>query len=111
MTRNTGPQSKTRRWTSAPEEHRSTTALIPKRVGHSTGRPETLVEKVNAIHDLACDEQVAATAATDLLRRPEVSTGSRPRARAGMIAYLTSDDQLAATVAHRLRARRFDQQG
>ncbi|MFF6984416.1 DUF6192 family protein [Streptomyces sp. NPDC008343] len=34
--------------------------------------PQTIQEKVEAIHDLAADEQVAARVATDFLRRPSV---------------------------------------
>ncbi|MFI7443199.1 DUF6192 family protein [Nonomuraea indica] len=42
-------------------------------VGQKVNHPVTVVEKVQAIHDLAVDEQVAATVATDLLRRPDVA--------------------------------------
>ncbi|MEV0604672.1 DUF6192 family protein [Streptomyces sp. NPDC050315] len=35
--------------------------------------PQTAQEKIEAIHDLAADDQVAARVATDLLRRPEVA--------------------------------------
>lgn len=42
-------------------------------VGHKVNHPVTVLEKVRAIHDLAQDEQVAATVATDLLRRPNVA--------------------------------------
>lgn len=42
-------------------------------VGQKVGHPITATEKVKAIHDMATDEQVAARAVTDLLRRPEVA--------------------------------------
>lgn len=42
-------------------------------VGQQVNHPVTAQEKVTAIHDLAADEQVAATAVTDLLRRPDVA--------------------------------------
>ncbi|WP_063804140.1 DUF6192 family protein [Streptomyces roseifaciens] len=41
--------------------------------GWSTATPVTVEEKVEAIRDLAADETVAALAACDLLRRPEVA--------------------------------------
>lgn len=53
-----------RRWT--PETSR-------QRVGHHGPGPETPQEKIEAVHDLVADEQVAAQVATDLLRRPDVS--------------------------------------
>lgn len=42
-------------------------------VGQKVSHPVTAVEKVQAIHDLAVDEQVASTVVSDLLRRPEVA--------------------------------------
>jgi transposase len=53
-----------RRWT--PETTR-------KRVGYHGPGPETAQEKVEAVHDLVVDEQVAAQVVTDLLRRPAVA--------------------------------------
>ncbi|MEV8022932.1 DUF6192 family protein [Streptomyces sp. NPDC086554] len=53
-----------RRWT--PETSR-------QRVGYHGPGPETAQEKVEAVHDLVADEQVAAQVATDLLRRPSVA--------------------------------------
>ncbi|MGX1676338.1 DUF6192 family protein [Streptomyces sp. NPDC055400] len=49
-----------RRWT--PETSR-------QRVGYHGLAPETVQEKVEAVHDLVADEQVATQVATDLLRR------------------------------------------
>ncbi|MGV4989068.1 DUF6192 family protein [Streptomyces sp. NRAIS3] len=53
-----------RRWT--PETAR-------QRVGYHGPGPETVQEKIEAVHDLVADEQVAAQVATDLLRRPSVA--------------------------------------
>jgi hypothetical protein len=53
-----------RRWT--PETTR-------QRVGYHGPKPETVQEKVEAVHDLVADEQVASQIATDLLRRPSVA--------------------------------------
>lgn len=53
-----------RRWT--PDTSR-------QRVGYHGPHPETVLEKVEAVHDLVADEQVAVQVATDLLRRPEVA--------------------------------------
>ncbi|MFI8998635.1 DUF6192 family protein [Streptomyces sp. NPDC053542] len=41
--------------------------------GLAGGHPQTVQEKIEAIHDLAVDDQVAAQVATDLLRRPGVA--------------------------------------
>ncbi|WP_083268738.1 DUF6192 family protein [Lentzea guizhouensis] len=55
----------TRRWT----------ADAAKRlVGWQVGRPKTVQEKVEAIHDLASSDEVAAVVTTDFLRRPEVAS-------------------------------------
>lgn len=43
-------------------------------VGWKVDTPESLQEKVDAIHDLAADDQVAARVATDFLRRPAVAS-------------------------------------
>ncbi|MGW1278871.1 DUF6192 family protein [Streptomyces tsukubensis] len=42
-------------------------------VGWQVDTPRTAQEKVEAIHDLAANDQVAAQVATDFLRRPEVA--------------------------------------
>jgi hypothetical protein len=86
----------TRRWT---------TALAQREVGQSTGRPESVVEKVNAIHDLAQDEQVAVAVATDLLRRPEITAQVAGEHKVSVIADLARDDQVAASVATDLLRR------
>nr|WP_248296203.1 DUF6192 family protein [Streptomyces sp. S1D4-11] len=43
-------------------------------VGWKVDTPESVQEKVDAIHDLAADDQVAARVATDFLRRPAVAS-------------------------------------
>ncbi|WP_030786597.1 DUF6192 family protein [Streptomyces sp. NRRL S-920] len=44
-----------------------------RQVGWQVDTPQSVQEKVEAIHDLATDEQVAARVATDFLRRPGVA--------------------------------------
>ncbi|MCC9738343.1 DUF6192 family protein [Streptomyces sp. MNU89] len=44
-----------------------------RQVGWQVDTPKTVQEKVEAIHDLASDEQVAVRVATDFLRRPAVA--------------------------------------
>ncbi|MFF5313690.1 DUF6192 family protein [Streptomyces massasporeus] len=44
-----------------------------RQVGWRVDNPQTPQEKVEAIHDLAVDDQVAARVATDFLRRPSVA--------------------------------------
>ncbi|PWI46206.1 DUF6192 family protein [Streptomyces sp. ICBB 8177] len=43
-------------------------------VGWKVDTPESVQEKVDAIHDLAADDQVAAKVTTDFLRRPAVAS-------------------------------------
>jgi hypothetical protein len=52
--------------------HRWTLDAAKRKVGQRAGRPETVQEKVNRVHDLVADEQVAVQVASDLLRRPAV---------------------------------------
>lgn len=54
-------------------ERRWTMDEARRAVGHQVSRPETVQEKVTAVHDLIRDEEVASRVATDLLRRPEVA--------------------------------------
>lgn len=54
-------------------EYRWTPDAASRVLGWQVQRPELVGEKVRAIHDLAADEEVAATVATDLLRRPAVA--------------------------------------
>jgi hypothetical protein len=58
------PRTGQRRWT---------TDLANRAVGRQVSTPVTVAEKVHAVHELVRDESVAATVATDLLRRPAVA--------------------------------------
>ncbi|TDC44020.1 hypothetical protein E1281_34625 [Actinomadura sp. KC345] len=53
--------------------HEWTEDAAKRVVGQKVNHPRTSAEKATAIHDLAADEQVAAAADTDLLRRPDVA--------------------------------------
>ncbi|MEV0900055.1 DUF6192 family protein [Actinoplanes sp. NPDC049802] len=44
-----------------------------RQVGWQVTRPETVQEKVIAVHELVADDEVATRVATDLLRRPKVA--------------------------------------
>lgn len=66
------PQSGQARWTCDAAK---------RQVGWQVDTPQTVQEKIEAIHDLAADDQVAAQVATDLLRRPEGRLPRRPRRR------------------------------
>jgi hypothetical protein len=90
------PRTGQRRWT---------TSLAQREVGQSTGRPETVVEKVNAIHDLTRDEQVAVEVATDLLRRPEITAKVAGENKVHVIQNLARDEQVAVVVATDLLRR------
>ncbi|WP_222441014.1 DUF6192 family protein [Streptomyces sp. BK340] len=50
-----------------------TTGLAKKHVGQLPDRAETPAQKVDAIHRLADEDEVAAEVATDVLRRPAVA--------------------------------------
>lgn len=54
-------------------ERRWTEDEAKRRLGWQVSRPETVQEKVNAVHALVDDDEVATRVATDLLRRPEVA--------------------------------------
>lgn len=53
--------------------HRWTPDLANREVGRKVDTPTSPQERIEAIHDLARDETVAAAVATDFLRRPEVA--------------------------------------
>jgi hypothetical protein len=53
-----------RRWT--PDQAK-------RRVGHQVAKPVTPQEKINTIHALARDDEVASKVTTDMLHRPEVA--------------------------------------
>lgn len=54
-----------------------------RQVGWQVDTPQSVQEKVEAIHDLASDEQVAARVATDFLRRPPSPSGPQATTRPG----------------------------
>ncbi|UMP06833.1 DUF6192 family protein [Amycolatopsis sp. EV170708-02-1] len=55
-------------------DYRWTPDAAKRVVGWAVDTPQSPQEKVNRIHDLARDDEVAAVVATDLLRRPEVAS-------------------------------------
>ncbi|MGW7510030.1 DUF6192 family protein [Streptomyces massasporeus] len=56
---------------------RRTQDAARRQVGWRVDNPQTSQGKVEAIHDLAVDDQVAARVATHFLRRPSVASGRR----------------------------------
>lgn len=54
--------------------HRWTPDVAKRLMGRQVDRPETVQEKVVAVHALVNDEEVASRIAQDLLRRPEVAS-------------------------------------
>lgn len=79
-------------------ERRWTCDAASRLVGRQVKIPVSLQEKVERIHDLAADDGVAATVATDFLRRPTV-------------ARKTMDDQTARHVVNRAQIDRAQQAG
>jgi hypothetical protein len=55
-------------------QRRWTEATANRRVGYQVRKPETELERLHAIHDMARDEAIAARVTTDFLRRPEVAS-------------------------------------
>ncbi|WP_234376768.1 DUF6192 family protein [Streptomyces sp. CB01201] len=92
---------------------RWTADLAKKRAGHRPERPGTVQEKVERIHDLALDEDVAVTAARDVLRRPAVAArllqdidvrrtlndAQTPEHRVEAVHHVVTDDVAAAKLA------------
>ncbi|MCA1223683.1 DUF6192 family protein [Streptomyces sp. 8L] len=92
---------------------RWTTDLAKKRAGHRPERPGTVEEKVERIADLAVDEDVAVTAARDVLRRPAVAArllqdndvrrtlndAATPEHRVEAVHHAVADDAAAAKPA------------
>lgn len=54
-------------------QHRWTPDQAKRRVGHQVAKPVSPQEKINAIHTLARDEEVASKVTTDMLHRPQVA--------------------------------------
>jgi len=90
------PRTGARRWT---------TDLAKRAVGQRVNTPVTVVEKVNAIHELVRDEKVAVQVATDLLARPEVTKQVTRANKVNVISTLAQDDKVAANVAADLLRR------
>jgi len=61
------------RWCRSRLQHRWTQDEACRVVGWQVGRPETVEEEVDAVHEPVTDEKVASRIAADLLRRPEVT--------------------------------------
>jgi len=82
----------TRRWTDDAARR-----AVQWQVRH----PETVAEKVRAVHQLVDDDQVAAKVATDLLRRPTVVAKAMKdqAARAHAVHELVRNDKDAAQLA------------
>ncbi|MFF3558309.1 DUF6192 family protein [Streptomyces tsukubensis] len=90
-----------------------TSDLAKKRVGQRPERPSTVQEKVERIHDLAADEEVAAQVTADALRRPAVAAkvmaddlarqavnqAQTTQHRTEVMHSLVQDDAVAAKVA------------
>ncbi|MFH8753943.1 DUF6192 family protein [Streptomyces rimosus] len=85
--------------------HRWTHDAAKRRVGQRAERPETVAEKVQAVAELTQDEEVAARAAENLLRRPESITKVSPTSRARAVHELTRDEEVATQVAGELLQR------
>ncbi|MEV5598964.1 DUF6192 family protein, partial [Streptomyces sp. NPDC052496] len=85
--------------------HRWTHDAAKRRVGQRAERPETVAEKVQVVAELTRDEEVAARAAENLLRRPETITKVSPTSRARAVHELTRDEEVATQVAGELLQR------
>lgn len=90
-------------------ERRWTEDEAKRRVGWQVSRPETVQEKVSAVHALVTDDEVATQIATDLLRRPKVAfkaaTETTVHERVGAVHELVRDDEVAAKIATDLLRR------
>lgn len=47
--------------------------MASRAVGWTPRKPETAQEKINRVHDLVMDDDVATRVVTDLLHRPEIA--------------------------------------
>lgn len=108
-------RARVRRWT---------TDLAKKHVGQRPDHPETVPQKVAAIHRLA-DDEVAAQVATDVLRRPAVAAkvvaddtarhmvnkAQATQHRTEVVHDLIEDDTVAAQVASDVLRRRRSRPG
>jgi len=85
--------------------HRWTQDAAKREMGWQVQNPQSVQEKVTAIHGLATDDRVAAQVASDLLQRPAVAENVPARARIEAIGGLAHDEQVAAEAARRLLHR------
>ncbi|MEU9631603.1 DUF6192 family protein [Streptomyces luteogriseus] len=76
-----------------------------RRVGRQVERPASPQERINAIHSLARDEEVAATVTTDLLKRPTVAAKVPAAEKARVVEEFTRDEAVATTAATNLLRR------
>ncbi|MHA6762464.1 DUF6192 family protein [Streptacidiphilus sp. PAMC 29251] len=90
------PPQGTTRW-SSDDAHR--------RVGWTVENPQTPQEKVTAIHQLARDEEVAATVTTDFLQRPQVTARVSTENKARVVEEFTRDEAAATSAATSLLRR------
>jgi len=78
-------------------------------VGWQVDRPETVQEKVDAVHELVADEKVASRIAADLLRRPEVTfqatADTTVQDRVAAAQELVRDEEVASRIATDLLRR------
>ncbi|GIE90700.1 DUF6192 family protein [Actinoplanes regularis] len=90
-------------------ERRWTEDEAKRRLGWHVTRPETVQEKVTAVHDLVTDDEVATRVAADLLRRPKVafkaSAETSVQERVGAVHELVRDDEVASQIATDLLRR------
>ncbi|WDV49328.1 DUF6192 family protein [Streptomyces coeruleorubidus] len=84
---------------------RWTTDDASRRVGQQVETPITPQEKVTAIHSLARDEEVAAAATTDFLKRPQVAAKVSADDKVRVVEEFTRDESVAATAATSLLRR------
>ncbi|MFC1415239.1 DUF6192 family protein [Streptacidiphilus cavernicola] len=76
-----------------------------RRVGWTVDNPQSTQEKITAIHQLASDEEVAATVTTDFLRRPQVTAKVSTENKARVVEEFTRDEAVATTAATNLLRR------
>jgi hypothetical protein len=90
-------------------EHRWNQDGACRVVGWQVGRPESVQEKVDAVHELVTDAKVAWRIAADLLRRPEVAftatTDTTVQDRVAAAQELVRDEEVASRIATDLLRR------
>ena len=80
-----------------------------RRVGNRVANPESVEEKVVAVHDLVRDEKVASRVAADLLRRPDVAfkamADTTVQEKVVAAQELVRDEEVASQIATNLLRR------